>query len=196
MGRNSLGVLTLGVLLLAAASEGAELPPGCEGVRKVLQLRRLGPLGDVPESPRAGKEGSACGAGGTGSGGAAGFELGAAGGDGRVVLVAGLGRRASGVPRWLRTYIGLGEWATGPLLKRESALLGLWALEQPDTCLKPLVPTHFHSVSDRAERARFSWGHPVAAAGRHRDSGASADPAGWGQHRTAAGACWSYSAVK
>ncbi|XP_058714531.1 glypican-5 isoform X1 [Poecile atricapillus] len=55
-----LGVQTLGVLLLAAASQGAEPPPSCEAVRKVFQLRRLGPLGGVPESPRAGVDLQVC----------------------------------------------------------------------------------------------------------------------------------------
>lgn len=50
----NLSVLSLAVLLLAAASGGAELPPSCEGVRKVFQLRRLGPLRGIPEFPRAG----------------------------------------------------------------------------------------------------------------------------------------------
>lgn len=50
-----LAVLTLAVLLPAAATKGAKPPPSCEAVRKVFQLRRLGPLGGVPESPRAGK---------------------------------------------------------------------------------------------------------------------------------------------
>ncbi|XP_068038544.1 glypican-5 isoform X6 [Anomalospiza imberbis] len=55
-----LGVLTLAALLLAAASEGAEPPPSCEAVRKVFQLRRLGPLGGVPEFPRAGVDLQVC----------------------------------------------------------------------------------------------------------------------------------------
>ncbi|XP_041899872.1 glypican-5 isoform X8 [Corvus kubaryi] len=55
-----LGFLTLAVLLLAAASEGAEPPPSCEAVRKVFQLRRLGPLGGVPEFPRAGVDLQVC----------------------------------------------------------------------------------------------------------------------------------------
>ncbi|XP_005516853.2 PREDICTED: glypican-5 [Pseudopodoces humilis] len=55
-----LSVLTLGVLLLAAASQSAEPPPSCEAVRKVFQLRRLGPLGGVPESPRAGVDLQVC----------------------------------------------------------------------------------------------------------------------------------------
>ncbi|XP_048151720.1 glypican-5 isoform X2 [Corvus hawaiiensis] len=55
-----LGFLTLPVLLLAAASEGAEPPPSCEAVRKVFQLRRLGPLGGVPEFPRAGVDLQVC----------------------------------------------------------------------------------------------------------------------------------------
>ncbi|XP_072787310.1 glypican-5 isoform X1 [Taeniopygia guttata] len=55
-----LGILTLAVLLLAAASEGAEPPPSCEAVRKVFQLRRLGPLGGVPEFPRAGVDLQVC----------------------------------------------------------------------------------------------------------------------------------------
>ncbi|XP_032907387.1 glypican-5 isoform X6 [Catharus ustulatus] len=55
-----LGVLTLAVLLLAAASEGAEPTSSCEAVRKVFQLRRLGPLGGVPESPRAGVDLQVC----------------------------------------------------------------------------------------------------------------------------------------
>ncbi|XP_062343783.1 glypican-5 [Cinclus cinclus] len=55
-----LGVLTLAVLLLAAALEGAEPPLSCEAVRKVFQLRRLGPLGGVPESPRAGVDLQVC----------------------------------------------------------------------------------------------------------------------------------------
>ncbi|KAM4904558.1 LOW QUALITY PROTEIN: glypican-5 [Sylvia borin] len=50
-----LAVLTLAVLLSAAATEIAEPPPSCEAVRKVSQLRRLVPPGGVPESPRAGK---------------------------------------------------------------------------------------------------------------------------------------------
>ncbi|XP_075597620.1 glypican-5 isoform X2 [Balearica regulorum gibbericeps] len=56
----SLGVLSLGVLLLAAASRGAEPPPSCEGVRKVFQLRQLGPLRGIPESPRAGVDLQVC----------------------------------------------------------------------------------------------------------------------------------------
>ncbi|KAM7130002.1 glypican-5 [Ciconia maguari] len=60
-GKNlSLGVLSLGVLLLAAASGGAEPPPSCEGVRKVFQLRQLGPLRGIPESPRAGADLQVC----------------------------------------------------------------------------------------------------------------------------------------
>ncbi|XP_051495322.1 glypican-5 [Apus apus] len=56
-----LGVLNLGVLLLAAAaSGGAEPPPSCEGVRKVFQLRQLGPLWSIPESPRAGVDLQVC----------------------------------------------------------------------------------------------------------------------------------------
>ncbi|XP_077637610.1 glypican-5-like [Lonchura striata] len=55
-----LGIPTLAVLLLAAASEGAEPPPSCEAVRKVFQLRRLGPLGGVPELPRAGVDLQVC----------------------------------------------------------------------------------------------------------------------------------------
>ncbi|XP_071287095.1 glypican-5 isoform X12 [Agelaius tricolor] len=55
-----LGVLTVAVLLLAAASQGAEPPPSCEAVRKVFQLRRLGPLGGVPEFPRAGVDLQVC----------------------------------------------------------------------------------------------------------------------------------------
>ncbi|XP_041279344.1 glypican-5 [Onychostruthus taczanowskii] len=55
-----LGVLTISILLLAAASEGAEPPPSCEAVRKVFQLRRLGPLGGVPEVPRAGVDLQIC----------------------------------------------------------------------------------------------------------------------------------------
>ncbi|NWV36842.1 GPC5 protein, partial [Grantiella picta] len=55
-----LAVWTVGVLLLAAAPEGAEPPPSCEAVRKVFQLRRLGPLGGVPESPRAGDDLQVC----------------------------------------------------------------------------------------------------------------------------------------
>ncbi|XP_064568886.1 glypican-5 isoform X4 [Zonotrichia leucophrys gambelii] len=62
MGAKSLclGVLTVAVLLLAAASQGAEPPPSCEAVRKVFQLRRLGPLGGVPEFPRAGVDLQVC----------------------------------------------------------------------------------------------------------------------------------------
>ncbi|XP_063005596.1 glypican-5 isoform X4 [Melospiza melodia melodia] len=62
MGAESLclGVLTVAVLLLAAASQGAEPPPSCEAVRKVFQLRRLGPLGGVPEFPRAGVDLQVC----------------------------------------------------------------------------------------------------------------------------------------
>ncbi|XP_014811013.1 PREDICTED: glypican-5 isoform X7 [Calidris pugnax] len=63
----SLGVLSLGALLLlllfllpAAASGGAEPPPSCEGVRKVFQLRQLGPLRGIPESPRAGVDLQVC----------------------------------------------------------------------------------------------------------------------------------------
>ncbi|KAL9866906.1 glypican-5 isoform 2-T2 [Geothlypis trichas] len=55
-----LGVLTVAVLLLAAASQGAEPPPSCEAVRKVFHLRRLGPLGGVPEIPRAGVDLQVC----------------------------------------------------------------------------------------------------------------------------------------
>ncbi|NXE59197.1 GPC5 protein, partial [Calcarius ornatus] len=55
-----LGVLTVAVLLLAAASQGAEPPPSCEAVRKVFQLRRLGPLGGVPQFPRAGVDLQVC----------------------------------------------------------------------------------------------------------------------------------------
>ncbi|XP_039913096.1 glypican-5 isoform X3 [Hirundo rustica] len=53
-------VLTLAVLLLAAATEGTEPSPSCEAVRKVFQLRRLGPLGGVPGSPRAGVDLQVC----------------------------------------------------------------------------------------------------------------------------------------
>ncbi|XP_038007758.1 glypican-5 isoform X5 [Motacilla alba alba] len=53
-------VLTVAVLLLAAASVGAEPPPSCEAVRKVFQVRRLGPLGGVPEFPRAGVDLQVC----------------------------------------------------------------------------------------------------------------------------------------
>ncbi|KAM9246472.1 glypican-5 [Leptosomus discolor] len=56
----SLGVLGLGVLLLAAASGDAEPPPSCEGVRKVFQLRQLGPLRGIPKSPRAGADLQVC----------------------------------------------------------------------------------------------------------------------------------------
>ncbi|XP_050832507.1 glypican-5 [Serinus canaria] len=58
--RFCLGVLTVAVLLLAAASQGTEPPPSCEAVRKVFQLRRLGPLGSVPEFPRAGVDLQVC----------------------------------------------------------------------------------------------------------------------------------------
>ncbi|XP_056184647.1 glypican-5 [Falco biarmicus] len=62
--RLSLGVLgvlgVLGLLLLAAAAGGAEPPPSCEGVRKVFQLRQLGPLRGIPESPRAGADLQVC----------------------------------------------------------------------------------------------------------------------------------------
>ncbi|KAM6097573.1 glypican-5 isoform 2-T2 [Chlamydotis macqueenii] len=55
------GVLSLGVLLLAATSGGGEAPPSsCEGVRKVFQLRRFGPLRGIPESPRAGGDLQVC----------------------------------------------------------------------------------------------------------------------------------------
>ncbi|KAM6286496.1 glypican-5 isoform 3-T3 [Spheniscus humboldti] len=62
MGGKSLspGVLSLGVLLLAAASGGAGRPPSCEDVRKVFQLRQLGPLRGIPESPRAGADLQVC----------------------------------------------------------------------------------------------------------------------------------------
>ncbi|XP_065511333.1 glypican-5 [Caloenas nicobarica] len=60
MGGKSLSVLRLGVLLLAAASGDAEPPPSCEGVRKVFQLRQLGPLRGIPESPRAGADLQVC----------------------------------------------------------------------------------------------------------------------------------------
>lgn len=48
--------LGLAVLLLLAA-RGAGEPRGCEAVRKVFQLRQLGPLRGLPHSPRAGKAG-------------------------------------------------------------------------------------------------------------------------------------------
>ncbi|XP_076218321.1 glypican-5 isoform X1 [Aptenodytes patagonicus] len=62
MGGKSLspGVLSLGVLLLAAASGRAGPPPSCEDVRKVFQLRQLGPLRGIPESPRAGVDLQVC----------------------------------------------------------------------------------------------------------------------------------------
>ncbi|OPJ66949.1 hypothetical protein AV530_016902 [Patagioenas fasciata monilis] len=60
MGVKSLSVLRLGVLLLATASGDAEAPPSCEGVRKVFQLRQLGPLRGIPESPRAGADLQVC----------------------------------------------------------------------------------------------------------------------------------------
>lgn len=96
--RLCLGVLSLGVLLLAAASGGAEPPPSCEGVRKVFQLRQLGPLRGVPESPRAGKGqlgGGQKAQGAAGAGGrpararGGGFEFGAAGGGEWVGPAAG-----------------------------------------------------------------------------------------------------------
>ncbi|XP_054695846.1 glypican-5 isoform X1 [Grus americana] len=60
MGGKSFGLGVLSVLLLAAASRGAEPPPSCEGVRKVFQLRQLGPLRGIPESPRAGVDLQVC----------------------------------------------------------------------------------------------------------------------------------------
>ncbi|KAM9021626.1 LOW QUALITY PROTEIN: glypican-5 [Ara ararauna] len=57
----SLGVFSLGFLLLAAAAPGAAVPPqSCEAVRKVFQLRQLGPLRGIPESPRAGVDLQVC----------------------------------------------------------------------------------------------------------------------------------------
>lgn len=60
--------LGLVVLLLLAAS-GAGEPRGCEAVRKVFQLRQLGPLRGVPDSPRAGKGGGVAQPGGRGAAG-------------------------------------------------------------------------------------------------------------------------------
>ncbi|XP_061851945.1 glypican-5 isoform X2 [Colius striatus] len=60
MASKSLGVLSLSALLLIAAPGGAGPPTGCQGVRKVFQLRQLGPLRDIPESPRAGADLQVC----------------------------------------------------------------------------------------------------------------------------------------
>lgn len=45
------------VVLVLLAARGAGEPRGCQAVRKVFQLRQLGPLRGVPDSPRAGKGG-------------------------------------------------------------------------------------------------------------------------------------------
>lgn len=161
-----LGVLTLAVLLLAAASEGAEPPLSCEAVRKVFQLRRLGPLGGVPESPRAGKAELA----GQEAPGAAGLNL---------VLVADLGPSGTSGPPFLHSDIG-----AGPLLRRENALNELWALEHPDSLPKtPLCPPtstpYRQSVGHRgSSRPWASTGTSVTA--RALEAGDS--------HRAASGA--------
>ncbi|XP_032053762.1 glypican-5 [Aythya fuligula] len=48
------------VVLLLLAARGAGEPRGCEAVRKVFQLRQLGPLRGVPDSPRAGVDLQVC----------------------------------------------------------------------------------------------------------------------------------------
>lgn len=154
-----LAVLSLALLLPAAAAEGEEPPPNCEAVRKVFQLRRLGPLGGIPESPRAGKAGLA-------GQGAPALNL---------VPPAAMGGRCPGGAS-PRSNIG-----ASPLVKRENSLLGLWALEHPGTCLKPACA---HPVALRMAQSAASR----LPAGRGQAQVHPADPGGWDSRRAAPGA--------
>lgn len=160
----SLSVLRLGVLLLAAASGDAEPPPSCEGVRKVFQLRQLGPLRGIPESPRAG-EGKLGGGRGLPSlcAGTAGLNF------VPLAVISGWCRRRgcssaghlSPAARVLAA--GPGSIATsgvdGVVVvegRMSGSLLGVWALqklEHPDTCLKS-PGSHFHAVPGTAQRRK------------------------------------------